>query len=80
MQRASVSVAANIAEGFKRRGVADKARPLNIAQGSREECRYFLILAEDLGYGDTKKQMIVLEEVSPFLEAYTHRIRASSTS
>jgi four helix bundle protein len=80
MQRASVSVAANIAEGFKRRGPADKARMLNIAQGSLEECRYYLILAEDLGYTDTKDQMIVLEEVSRFLEAYIHRIRTSSTS
>jgi four helix bundle protein len=80
MQRAAVSVAANIAEGFKRRGVADKARLLNIAQSSLEESRYYLILAEDLGYSDTKEQMIVLEEVSRFLEAYVHRILASSTS
>ena len=80
MQRASLSVAANIAEGFKRRGPADKARMLNIAQGSLEECRYYLILAEDLGYTDTKDQMIVLEEVSRFLEAYIHRILTSSTS
>ena len=74
MQRASVSEAANIAEGFKRRGPADMARLLNIAQGSLEESRYYLILAEDLGYANTKEQMIVLEEVSRFLEAYTHRI------
>jgi four helix bundle protein len=80
MQRASVSVAANIAEGFKRRGPADKARMLNIAQGSLEECRYYLILSQDLGYADTEQQMIVLEEVSRFLEAYSHRILASSTS
>jgi len=80
MQRASVSVAANIAEGFKRRGPADKARMLNIAQGSLEECRYYLILAHDLGYADTEQQMIVLEEVSRFLEAYIHRILTSSTS
>ena len=80
MQRASVSVAANIAEGFKRRGVADKARLLNIAQGSLEECRYYLILGEDLGYAETLDQMIVLEEVSRFLEAYVHRILANSTS
>ena len=69
MQRASVSVAANIAEGFKRRGPADKARLLNIAQGSLEECRYYLILAEDLGYAETQEQMNGLEEVSRFLEA-----------
>lgn len=80
MQRAAVSVAANIAEGFKRRGVADKARLLNIAQGSLEESRYYLILAQDLGYAETLEQTIVLEEVSRFLEAYIHRILASSTS
>jgi four helix bundle protein len=71
MQRASVSVAANITEGFKRRGPADKARLLNIAQGSLEECRYYLILAQDLGCAETLEQIIVLEEVSRFLEAYT---------
>jgi four helix bundle protein len=53
---------------------------LNIAQGSLEECRYYLILSQDLGYANTEQQMIVLEEVSRFLEAYIHRILASSTS
>ena len=52
-RRAAVSVAANIAEGFKKRGQPDKARFLNIAHGSLEECRYYLILISDLGYGDT---------------------------
>jgi four helix bundle protein len=79
MQRAAVSVAANIAEGFKRRGKPDKARLLNIAQGSLDESRYYLILAEDLGYGNTEEPMIVLEETSRFLEAYIQRILASST-
>ena len=36
---------------FKRRGKADKARFMNIAEGSLEESRYYLILAHDLGYG-----------------------------
>jgi four helix bundle protein len=45
LRRAAVSVPANIAEGFKRRGKADKVRLFNIAQGSLEEARYHLILS-----------------------------------
>ena len=50
MRRAAISIPANMAEGFKKRGRADKARFMNIAQGSLEETRYYLILARDLGY------------------------------
>ena len=50
MRRAAVSVPANIAEGFKKRGSKDKANFYNIAQGSLEELRYYYILSRDLGY------------------------------
>jgi four helix bundle protein len=50
MRRAAVSVPANIAEGFKRRGRADKIHFYNIAQASLEELRYYFILCRDLGY------------------------------
>ena len=53
MRRAAVSIPANIAEGFRRRGKADKARYMNIAEGSLEECRYYPILAHDLESGAT---------------------------
>ncbi len=50
MQRAAVSVPANIAEGFKRRSGPDKMHFYNMAQGSLEELRYYFILCRDLGY------------------------------
>jgi len=42
MRKAAVSIPAKVAEGFKRRGKADKARFMNIAEGSLEESRYYL--------------------------------------
>lgn len=76
-RRAAVSIPANIAEGFKKKGKGDKGRFLNIAQGSLEECRYYLILAQDLGYGDSVVSMQHLEEVSRLLEGYASAIQAS---
>ncbi len=69
-RRAAISIPANIAEGFKKKGRADKARFFNIAQGSIEECKYFLILANDLRYGDTSLLDKLLQEVSRLLESY----------
>jgi four helix bundle protein len=73
-RRAAVSTPANIAEGFKKKSKSDKARFMNISQGSLEECRYYLILAEDLGYGDNHILMSQLEEVSKLLESYSRAI------
>ena len=69
-RRAAISIPANIAEGFKKSGRADKGRFMNIAQGSLEECRYYLILASDLGYGKTQELILQIEEVSRMLESY----------
>jgi four helix bundle protein len=70
LRRAAVSIPANIAEGFKRRGSNDKARFYNIAQSSLEECRYYLILTNDLGYGNCSKFINDLEVISKMLEKY----------
>ena len=74
LRRAAVSIPANIAEGFRKRGNADKARFMNIAQASLEECRYYLILTEDLNYGDVTEPRGLLEEVSRLLNAYAKSI------
>jgi four helix bundle protein len=77
-RRAAVSIPANIAEGFKRRTKADKARFMNISQGSLEECRYYLILATDLGYGETDSLTSQSEEISKLLESYSKAILHSN--
>jgi four helix bundle protein len=79
MRRAAVSIPANIAEGFGKRSKAEKARFLNIAEGSLEECRYYLILAQDLSYGQTESMMAMLEEASRLLNAYDRAILASDS-
>ena len=79
IRRAAVSIPANIAEGFKKKTRPDKARYMNIAQASVEECRNYLILAKDLGYGDNSQLIPELEEVSKLLEAYTASILDSDS-
>lgn len=67
MRRAAVSVPANIVEGFRRRGISDKIRHYNIAEGSLEELKYFLILAQDLNYASTTELTILADTVGRLL-------------
>ena len=76
--RSAISVAANIAEGFKRRTKTEKLRFLNISQASLEETRYYLILSQDLGYGNMQSLMENLDEVSKLLYAYSKAIKISN--
>jgi four helix bundle protein len=78
LRRAVVSVPANFAGGFNKMGKADKLRFYNIAQGSLEECRYYLILVKDLNYGDTENLKINAKEISKMLNSYIQRIRNDS--
>ncbi len=78
-RRAAVSIPANIAEGFCRRSNKDKLRYYNIARGSIEECRYYLILANDLGYADTTSMNNMICEVSKMLEGYSRSILRSES-
>lgn len=77
-QRAAVSIPANKAEGYRRDGMADKLRFYNIAQGSLEECRYYILLSKDLGYvsiemyNDMNK---AIEDTSRLLNAYYNGVK-----
>ena len=55
IQRASVSIMNNIAEGFERKGSKEYSRFLYIAKGSAGEVRSMLYLAKDLEYIDTER-------------------------
>ena len=79
MRRAAISIAANIAQGFRKRSKADQVRFMNMAEGSIEESRYYLILAQDLGYGPTEALIGSLEEVSRLLNAYAGAILTSGS-
>ena len=50
VQRASVSIMANIAEGFERRRPAEFHQFLSVAKGSCAEVRSHLYVALDVGY------------------------------
>ena len=76
-RRAAVSVPANIAEGFKKRGRADKARFMNMAEASLEEARYYFMLAKDLGYPTDARLAAEIHEVARMLSAYADSILRS---
>jgi four helix bundle protein len=79
--RASVSIMANIAEGFERRGSRlEFARYLRIAKGSCGEVRAELYVARDQHYcepADFNRLFGSAVEVSRMLQGLTRRLRDS---
>jgi four helix bundle protein len=76
IRRAAVSVAANLVEGYKRKGKADKIRFYNISQSSLEEVKYFIILAKDLNYlADTVSLLSLSNEIEKMLESYINKMK-----
>lgn len=74
MRRAAVSVASNIAEGFKRNHIKVSLNFYNIASGSIEEIKYQLLLSKDLNYIELNQYNDMLslsEEVSKMLHAWS---------
>ncbi|HMN23861.1 MAG: four helix bundle protein [Ignavibacteriaceae bacterium] len=79
-RRAAVSIPANIAEGYRKRSKKDKVKYFNIAEGSLEECKYYLILSKDLNYViDNNDAFSLAEEVSKLLFAYSKAILNSDS-
>jgi four helix bundle protein len=64
LQRASVSIASNIAEGSSRKSNQDFARFLEMAIGSAFEIETQLTIAKELGYLDQKLYAEVISEIN----------------
>ena len=80
IQRASVSVMSNIAEGFERGTKDSFVNYLHIAKGSCGEVRAQLFVALDVGYlnSETFKNLKSLaEEVSRLLSSFIKRVKQS---
>ncbi|MCX5701763.1 MAG: four helix bundle protein [Candidatus Omnitrophica bacterium] len=76
MKRAAVSVAANIAEGFKRKGIKDKINFYNISQSSLSELEYYTILTKDLNYSEGLEKIgLLIEETGKMLNGLISSIR-----
>jgi four helix bundle protein len=80
IQRASVSIMANIAEGFGRRSDKEFANFLNIAHGSVTEVQSHPYVALDLNYIDEasfKDLYALLDEISRMTLSLAQRLRGS---
>jgi four helix bundle protein len=80
MQRAAVSVSANIAEGYERGSRKEYAQFLMIAKGSAGELRCLLRIAERLQFIDSSsadKLIADITEVSRMLRGLANAVRKS---
>jgi len=64
LQRAAVSVAANIAEGSARESTKDFLRHLSIAQGSLAEVQTLLVIARRRKFGAEKENLRIADQGS----------------
>jgi four helix bundle protein len=82
MQRAAVSIAANIAEGHGREHLGDYVRHLSIANGSLMELETHFLIAIGLEYvtqDQTRTAMSMASEVGRMLTGLTRKLRGPLT-
>ena len=82
IRRAAYSVPANIVEGKKKKTIPHQLSFINIAEGSLEEVKYFLILSKDLKYIEEDRYNELLkdaEEIGKLLNGYEKFIKNSNS-
>lgn len=70
LRRSAISLPANIAESFHKQTRSEKVQLQKIAENSIDECRYYLIVAKELAYGDIEELMSQLAQVAQLLTIY----------
>ena len=81
LQRASVSITSNIAEGINRYSVKDKTHFIEIAYGSLMEVSSQFEIAEDLGYISPEERLSMdklIEEVARLLSGLQKSFKVES--
>lgn len=82
LQRASVSVPTNIAEGCGKDSDAELKRYFSIAMGSSSEVEYLLLLSRDLGYlsiENYQELQTQLIETRKMLNAFIQKLKGNSS-
>jgi four helix bundle protein len=78
IRRASVSIAANLAEGCGRRSDGEMARYVQIAMGSGAELSYHLLLSRALGFLKTEDHAELdanVERILRMISAFSGKVR-----
>ncbi len=77
MRRAAISVAANIAEGSKRKGIKDRKHFHNISDASLEELKSYFVICYDLGYIEKstgEKLTLLSREIGRMLHSLNEKL------
>lgn len=83
LRRAAASIAANICEGYKKKTIPNQLNFINIAEGSLEEVKYYIILSKDLQYineKDYEQLTNTAEEVGRLINGYEKAISKRLTT
>ena len=73
---AAAAITVRLIQSLREEDKPERANLMDAARASLEECRYYLILAKDLGYGDHPELLPLLEELSGLLGEYAAAILA----
>lgn len=78
LRRATISIAANIAEGSGRGSNPDFVRFLHIAMGSAKEVELYIMLSRDLGFLEAKQAYEFQQTIGSILRMLTVLIQRLS--